>query len=181
MANSGYKNTNGSQFFIVTDIDIAEIDGQNVAFGKVYHGMDIVKSIESQRTVPIEGGGDKPIEDCVIADCGIWEEGMDKKGPEDGYPVFPSKLKFINIIRIKNIVFFIFNYSLINNLYYYNNYYYNISFYKKKKKKGFYEAENPNYLEIAQSIKQSGNNKFATGSYKSAVKLYKKVIYIIIS
>jgi len=139
MANSGYKNTNGSQFFIVTDIDIAEIDGQNVAFGKVYHGMDIVKSIESQRTVPIEGGGDKPIEDCVIADCGIWEEGMDKKGPEDGYPVFPSKLKFINIIRIKNIVFFIFNYSLINNLYYYNNYYYNISFYKKKKKKKIFK------------------------------------------
>jgi len=130
MANSGYKNTNGSQFFIVTDIDIAEIDGQNVAFGKVYHGMDIVKSIESQRTVQIEGGGDKPIEDCVIADCGIWEEGMDKKGPEDGYPVFPR----------------------------------------------FYEAENPNYLEIAQSIKQSGNNKFATGNYKSAVKLYKKAL-----
>ncbi|OUM64234.1 hypothetical protein PIROE2DRAFT_9076 [Piromyces sp. E2] len=130
MANNGYKNTNGSQFFIVTDYDIAEIDGQNVAFGKVVSGMDIVKSIESQRTITIEGGGEKPIDDCVISDCGVWEEGMKKIGPEDGYPVFPK----------------------------------------------YYEAENPDYLEIAQSIKQNGNNKFCTSKYKSAVSLYKKAL-----
>jgi peptidyl-prolyl isomerase D len=130
MANSGYKNTNGSQFFIVTDYDIAEIDGQNVAFGKVVSGMDVVKSIESQRTISVESGGEKPIDDCVISDCGVWEEGMKKIGPEDGYPIFPR----------------------------------------------YYEAENPDYLEIAQSIKQNGNNKFCTGNYKSAVNLYKKAL-----
>ncbi|KAG4101517.1 cyclophilin-like domain-containing protein [Neocallimastix lanati (nom. inval.)] len=129
MANNG-KNTNGSQFFIVTDYDIAEIDGQNVAFGKVYSGMDIVKSIESQRTISIEGRGEKPIDDCVISDCGVWEEGMKKIGPEDGYPLYPR----------------------------------------------YYEAENPNYLEIAQEIKKDGNNKFCTSNYKSAVKAYKKAL-----
>ncbi|ORX56480.1 hypothetical protein BCR36DRAFT_345576 [Piromyces finnis] len=130
MANSGYKNTNGSQFFIVTDYDIAEIDGQNVAFGKVVYGMDIVKSIESQKTISIEGSGDKPIDDCVISDCGIWEEGMKKSSQEDGYPIFPK----------------------------------------------YYEAENPDYLEIAQSIKKNGNDKFCTGKYKLAVRLYKKAL-----
>jgi len=129
MANNG-KNTNGSQFFIVTDLDIAEIDGQNVAFGKVYSGMDIVKSIESQKTISIEGRGDKPIEDCVISDCGVWNEGMKKICTEDGYPLYPR----------------------------------------------YYDAENPNYLEIAQEIKKDGNNKFCSGNYKSAIKSYKKAL-----
>jgi len=43
---------------------------------------------------------------------------------------------------------------------------------------GYYEAENPNYLEIAQEIKKDGNNKFCTSNYKSAVKAYKKVMFI---
>jgi len=129
MANNG-KNTNGSQFFIVTDYEIEELDGQNVAFGKVYSGMDIVKSIESQKTVSVLDHGDKPIDDCVISDCGIWEEGMKKIGPEDGYPLYPK----------------------------------------------YYEAENPDYLEIAQKIKKDGNDKFCTGNYKTSVKLYKKAL-----
>lgn len=129
MANNG-KNTNGSQFFIVTDQDIAEIDGQNVAFGKVYEGMDVVKSIESQKTVSIEGRGDKPVDDCVIVDCGEWKEGMKVVIQEDGYPLYPR----------------------------------------------YYKEENPNYLEIAQAIKKNGNDKFSTGKYKEAVKLYKKAL-----
>lgn len=45
MANSG-ANTNGSQFFIVTDEYQSSLDGKYTAFGKVVSGMDVVQQIE---------------------------------------------------------------------------------------------------------------------------------------
>jgi len=45
MANSG-PNTNGSQFFIVTDRDQPHLNGRHTVFGKVVGGMGVVLAIE---------------------------------------------------------------------------------------------------------------------------------------
>ena len=59
MANAG-PNTNGSQFFIVTNHDgFSEGDGTYTIFGQVYEGMDVAEKI-ADLYVPSSGGTGTP-------------------------------------------------------------------------------------------------------------------------
>ncbi|KAJ4356784.1 Peptidyl-prolyl cis-trans isomerase-like 1 [Didymosphaeria variabile] len=64
MANSG-PNTNGCQFFILTDMT-PHLDGKHVVFGDVIDGMKVIREIENTPTGP----GDRPVNDVVISNCG---------------------------------------------------------------------------------------------------------------
>lgn len=63
MANSG-ANTNGSQFFITTEVT-SWLDGKHMVFGKVVAGMDVVSAIEAVGSK--SGATSRVVE---ITDCG---------------------------------------------------------------------------------------------------------------
>lgn len=67
MANAG-PNTNGSQFFICTEVT-DWLDGRHVVFGKVVEGLDVVKKVEGYGSR--SGATSAKI---VVKDCGELKE-----------------------------------------------------------------------------------------------------------
>ncbi|MEK7606089.1 MAG: peptidylprolyl isomerase [Patescibacteria group bacterium] len=73
MANTGQKNSGGSQFFISVvdntglDFDKPPMGSSHPVFGKVISGMEIVDAIATTETAT----GDRPVEDVVITSVEI--------------------------------------------------------------------------------------------------------------
>jgi cyclophilin family peptidyl-prolyl cis-trans isomerase len=69
MANAG-PNTNGCQFFITLN-NLPNLDNKHVVFGKIVDesSFDIINQIANINT----DENDKPLIDCIIADCGLIE------------------------------------------------------------------------------------------------------------
>lgn len=67
MANTG-KNSNGSQFFIVTAKSAPWLNKRHVVFGKVLLGMHVVKKIEKES---VDLRNYNPYKRISVASCGV--------------------------------------------------------------------------------------------------------------
>lgn len=65
---SGYANTNECQFYVTMGSPITFMDGVNVVFGRVIHGMRVFKLIEK-----IETHNQKPLKKIEIEASGIYK------------------------------------------------------------------------------------------------------------
>ncbi|ORC91978.1 cyclophilin [Trypanosoma theileri] len=83
MANAG-PNTNGSQFFITVNA-AHHLTGRHVVFGKVVRGMNTVRALEHTET----GANDKPVQPCVIDDCGVMDT-LPEPEPQVGGDMHPD-------------------------------------------------------------------------------------------
>ena len=95
-ANSGSTATNGSQFYIVTGMELTDdmfdasypearkkayvehggcpwLDGGYTIFGQVYDGLDVVFKIQRVETSQAEGSKDKPLTDVVMESVTVAE------------------------------------------------------------------------------------------------------------
>jgi cyclophilin family peptidyl-prolyl cis-trans isomerase len=70
MANAG-KNTNGSQFFIVTNTDAGYLNGRHSVFGRVTKWYEVVEAIENVST----DRNDKPLTDVKIITAKVVDDG----------------------------------------------------------------------------------------------------------
>jgi len=61
MANMGYPNSAGSQFFIVVK-DAPYLDGKYTAFARVVSGMEVADQVAAVKT----GARDRPVENVVV-------------------------------------------------------------------------------------------------------------------
>ena len=68
MANAG-PNTNGSQFFLISGRQGAQLPPQYSLFGKIVKGLDVLEAMQSVKT----GRGDRPVDDVVIESVTITE------------------------------------------------------------------------------------------------------------
>lgn len=67
MANSGRRHTNGSQFFI-TFTETSHLDCQNVVFGQVVDGYDVLDALEYTQVRSLQG---QPAQPITISHCGV--------------------------------------------------------------------------------------------------------------
>ncbi|NBD23500.1 peptidylprolyl isomerase [Paenibacillus sp. T1] len=78
MANTGQPNSGGSQFFICTGADAANLNSMPnyTIFGKVSEGMDVVKAIAATPVAenPDSGEASAPTEDVIIKSISISEK-----------------------------------------------------------------------------------------------------------
>jgi cyclophilin family peptidyl-prolyl cis-trans isomerase len=68
MANSG-PNTNGSQFFILTNPQ-PHLNGKHVVFGEITSGFEVIDELNDVQV----SGNDRPLENIKILDCGIYDK-----------------------------------------------------------------------------------------------------------
>ncbi|CAG4938177.1 unnamed protein product [Parnassius apollo] len=89
MANMGRPHTNGSQFCMTT-VPCPQLDGRNVAFGRVRAGLGLLAEIQASADE-----NSRPTLECVIEDCGEIEDPDNwdvccKDGTGDMLPEYPE-------------------------------------------------------------------------------------------